>query len=209
MSKLVLRSRGLGKSFELNCLQFNAPIMASIASQQTRTQQRHFPIKVNQGTADFLVQFSNEVDYESFQDFIRQTHIQAQINDRYPGVSLWWPERGIENWTGIIKSFRAGGMRRNYSPRAYFTVDLIDSTVAVRSLISSIATNPDTIFGVGSPSGVLEPPTPAQNLLDQEMFGQTIQEGADGIFRNPTTNTITNGGLGLPEGVMQTGPPGQ
>lgn len=210
MSKLVLRSRGVGRSFELNCLQFNAPIVASIGSQQTRTMMRHFPVKVNQPTADFLVQFSSEKDFEDFQEFIRKTHRQAQINDRNPGVSLWWPERGITNWTGVIKNFRAGGMRRNYSPRAYFTVDLIDSSVALRSFISSIATNPDTIFGVGSPDGVLELPTPEQNVLERLIFGTTLQEAADGIFRSPgTSDNISNGNLGLPEGVLGQGTPGQ
>lgn len=210
MSKLVLRSRGIGRSFELNCLQFNAPIVATIGSQQTRSMMRHFPIKANQAQADFLVQFSNEVDFEDFQNFIRRTHREAQNNGRHPGVQLWWPERGINNWTGIIKNFRAGGMRRNYSPRAYFTVDLIDSSVALRSLISSIAANPDTIFGVGSPGGVLELPTPAQDAMERLLLGTTLQEAADGIIRPPgSSNNITNGNLGLPEGVLSQGTPQQ
>jgi hypothetical protein len=215
MSKLVLRSRGLGRSFELNCLQFNAPIVASIGSQQTRTQMRHFPVKVNQGTADFLVQFASEKDFEDFQAFVRDTHKNAQRNDKYPGVTLWWPERDIKNWTGIIKNFRAGGMRRNYSPRAYFTVDLIDSSVALRSFISSFATDWMTIAGKGSLSGMLTLPTEAENLMDLQMFGQTIQEAANGIFRNSATVTTTaadninNGGMGLPEGVLSQGDPGQ
>jgi hypothetical protein len=209
MSKLVLRSRGIGQSWELNCLQFSAPIMATIGSQQTRTMMRHFPIKVNQPQADFLVQFSSEREYERFQDFIRRTHIEAQTNDRNPGVSLWWPERGIKNWTGVIKSFKAGGMRRNYSPRANFTVDLIDSSVALRSFISSIATDWMTIAGKGSPSGMLALPTAAENLLDLAMFGETIQQAADAVLRPPApSNQITNGNLGLPEGILGTGSPG-
>lgn len=206
MSKLIVRSRGLGSSFELNCLQFNAPIVATIGSQQTRSMQRHFPVKVNQSQADFLVQFSSEKDFEDFQKFIRRTHREAQTNGKYPGVTLWWPERDIKNWTGIIKSFRAGGMRRNYSPRASFTVDLIDSSVALRSFISSIAAPPREIFGIELPDF-----TPEMNAMDRLMFGQTNQEAADGIYRNTPalSDNILNGNLGLPEGVLREGTPGQ
>lgn len=208
MSKLVLSSRGLGKSWELNCLNFNSPTVASIASVQTRAMMRHFPVKVNQPAIDLLVQFPNEPEFEEFQEFIRKTHREAQVNARYPGVNLWWPERGINNWTGIIRNFRAGGMRRNYSPRATISVDLIDSAVAKRSFISSWATEWWTIAGYGSPDGVLQPPTPEENEFDRFIFGQTIQEAADS-FLQPPPNNITNGNLGLPEGVLRTGTEGQ
>jgi hypothetical protein len=100
-------------------------------------------------------------------------------------------------------------MRRNYSPRANFTVDLIDSSVALRSFISSIATDWMTIAGKGSPSGMLALPTAAENLLDLAMFRETIQQAADALLRPPVpSNQITNGNLGLPEGILGTGSPG-
>lgn len=207
MSKLVIRSRGLGRDFEVNCLEFNSPTIASISSVQTRTMMRHFPVKVNQPTADFLLQFPNEREFEDFQRFIRQTHKQAQINDRYPGVTLWWPERNIKNWTGIIRNFKAGGMRRNYSPRATISVDLIDSAVSKRSFISSVATGWESIAGYGSPDGVLSLPTALENAIDRMIFGRSIQEAADGSLRMP--NNINDGNLGLPEGVLGSGSPGQ
>jgi hypothetical protein len=207
MSKLVVRSRGIGREFELNCLQFNAPIVASISSVQTRSMMRHFPIKVNQAEADFLVQFSSEKDFEDFQDFVRKTQKDALINDREPGVTLWWPERNIRNWTGVIKNFKAGGMRRNFSPRANFTVSLIESSVALRSFLSSIATPWQTVYGLGTRDGFLGLPTLLENLVDTSLFGQTQQQAADAFRREalPPNDNINNGGLGLPEGVLTRG----
>lgn len=167
---------------------------------------RHFPVKVNQSEIDFLVQFSSEKDFEEFQKFVRDTHTQALSNGRNPGVTLFWPERNISNWTGLIQNFRAGGMRRNYSPRATFSVSLIDSSVAKRSMISSIAANWNTIAGVGSPNGIMALPGPNENALDRALFGTTDQEAADGLVRPPMPiENITNGGLGLPQGVLSTG----
>ena len=201
MSKLVVRSRGLGQSVELNCLQFNAPIVSSISSVQTRESQRHYPVKVNQHTADFLVQFSNEKDYENFQQFVRDNQVDALRNGRTPGVQLWWPERNINNWTGVIKGpFKAGGMRFNYSPRAQFTVDLIDSMVSTKTFVSSMAATFQTIWGWGSPDGFLSLPDLAQDILDRQRFGTTLMEAAQGIIRPPQAawDNITNGNLGVP-----------
>jgi len=212
MSKLTVRSRGLGRSIELNCLNFNSPIVASIGSSQTHRQMRHFPVKVNQPTIDFLVQFANEPDFEDFQDFVRKQHEDALINGRNPGVTLSWPERNIRNWTGIIKNFKAGGMRFNPSPRATFSVDLITSSVSGRSFKFSEAADWRTIFGFGSLFSEIELPTLAENIRDSEVFGSTIQEAADAFLRPPPTpiENIDNGNLGLPEGVLQQeGQPGQ
>lgn len=207
MSKLIVRSRGIGREFELNCLQFSAPIVASISSVQTRSMMRHFPVKVNQSEADFLVQFSNEKDFEDFQDFVRKTQKDALINDRFPGVTLWWPERKINNWTGVIKNFKAGGMRRNFSPRANFTVSLIESSVALRSFLSSISTPWQTLYGLGTRDGFLGLPTALENLSDKSLFGSTLQQAADAFLQNslPAPDNINNGGLGLPEGVLSQG----
>jgi len=205
VSRLVLRSQGLGREWELNCLQFNAPIVASISSVQTRLMQRHFPVKVNQPTIDFLVQFSSEKDFEDFQEFVRKCHKQAQINPDFPGVTLWWPERNIENWTGIIKNFRAGGMRRNYSPRATFTIDLIKSMVSKQSFISSIATTWKEVAGLGTREGLLELPSVFITELEKSIFGTTLQQAADLLNPPAADQNIINGNLGLPEGVLRPG----
>lgn len=207
MSRLVVRSRSLGQSFELNCLQFSSPIVASIGSSQTRTQMRHFPVKVNQAEIDFLVQFASEPDYERFQEFVRRTQQRALVNARYPGVTLSWPERGIRNWTGVIKSIRAGGMRFNPAPRATFSVSLIESSVSQRSFINTVASDWRTIFGLGTLAGELALPTPEQNARDIAAFGNTIQQAADAYLAPPAaSDNITNGNLGIPpQGTLSQG----
>ncbi len=198
-----MRSRGFGLSIELNCLQFSSPLMSSISSMQTRTSQRHFPVKANQHVADFLVQFRNEKEYEDFQQFVRDNQVDALRNGRTPGVQLWWPERNINNWTGVIKGpFRAGGMRFNPSPRAEFTVDLIDSMVSTRTFASSFASTWQTIFGAGSPDGFLALPTLIDEVVERLRFGTSLREAAaqNAAAAAPPSagDNITSGGLGIP-----------
>ena len=54
-------------------------------------------------------------------------------------VNLNWPERNINNWSGLITKFQAGGMRANPAPRASFTVYLFDSFISQYSELASIA----------------------------------------------------------------------
>lgn len=171
---------------------------------QTRKTQRHFPIKANQHVADFLVQFRSEGEYEDFQQFVRDNQVDALRDGRTPGVQLWWPERNINNWTGVIKGpFRAGGMRFNPSPRAEFTVDLIDSMVSTRTFASSFAATWQTIAGLGSPDGMLALPDLIQDAVERFWFGTSLREAAAenaaALAAPPTAgDNITSGGLGLP-----------
>lgn len=159
MSKLRVTSRELGTTYALNCTAFTAPIAASITSVQTRTLTQHFPVKVNQPEAEFDIVFANENDFEHFQQFARANQIAAQSADSTSvGVVLYWPERNIMNWTGTIKTFRAGGQRANVAPRAKLEISLLSSMVATTTNIASIASNWMTIFGLGMPDGVLSAP---------------------------------------------------
>lgn len=193
MSKLMIRSRGLGSQFELNVLEFSAPIVAQISPAQTRTMMQYFPIKVNQSTIELSVIFSNEKEFERFQQFVRASQVTALTNGQYPGVVLNWPERDIRNWSGVIKNFRAGGARRNYAPRAKFVVDLIESSLAKRTEISSIAADWTTIFG--GLDQELDLPALAESLLGA--VGTVLGNLTTGT-QSPFAGNITNGNLGIP-----------
>lgn len=40
-----------------------------------------------------------------FQDYVRKSQVSALFDQKQPWVTLWWPERNIDNWTGFIKEF--------------------------------------------------------------------------------------------------------
>lgn len=157
---LAMGTRG----YQLAVTSFSSPIFGTMSSAQTREMEVHFPIKAVQPELELEVQFRSEEDYEDFQRFVRGHHQRALFNPS-PSNVVWlnWPERNIDNWTGIIKAFKAGGERRVFAPRASFVVELIDSMVSSRTDIASMATSWRTIFGEGmGPGAVLAPPTQAE-----------------------------------------------
>jgi hypothetical protein len=114
-----------------------------------------------QKSGEIDVQFRSEEDFEDFQRFVRG-HQQRVLFNPSPINTVWlnWPERNIDNWTGVIKAFKAGGERFVFAPRASFIVSLIDSMVSSRTDIASLVPNWRTIYGEGmGPGAVLAPPT--------------------------------------------------
>ena len=154
---LAMGTRG----YQLNVLSFSSPIFGSMASAQTREMAMWFPVKADQPELKLDVQFRSEEDFEDFQRFVRG-HQQRVLFNPSPINTVWlnWPERNIDNWTGVIKAFKAGGERFVFAPRASFIVSLIDSMVSSRTDIASLVPNWRTIYGEGmGPGAVLAPPT--------------------------------------------------
>lgn len=172
MSKLFLANSRT--NWQLNVTQFSSPIFGEISSAQTKSMAHHYPVRSNQPEVQFSVQFTSEVEFENFQRFVRSHQQETLAN----ATLLWlnWPERNIDNWTGVIRSFRAGGMRRNYAPQASFVVDLVDSMVSRRTMFASPAQLLwRTIYGAGmGPDAVLGLPTDAENSLAQSLTGQDL-----------------------------------
>lgn len=140
MSQLQILTNNLG-NFRLNVLSFSSPIFGSISGAQTRYMMQWYPIKANQPEVQFDVQFASELDYEKFQKFVRDSQTTS-LNAPQPMVHLNWPERNINNWSGMITEFVAGGSRFNPAPRAQFIVSLVDSFVSKYTEIST----PSAIF---------------------------------------------------------------
>lgn len=147
MSRMQIRTQSYG-NFTMNVLSFAAPLYGSVSSLQTKTMQHHFPVRANQPNVQFSVIFSNHEEFERFQKLVRRTQQKAlsATPNSDVGVTLWWPERQIDNWTGIINEFEAGGRKQDWAPRAKFTVDLMDSWVSRRTARSSTATPFSSIF---------------------------------------------------------------
>lgn len=153
MSQLALTNTRYGTR-KLNVLSFNSPITGQLGAAQTKTRMQYFPIKALQPELQLDVIFRSEAEYQNFQRYVRDVQVDAQRSGD-PSVKLWWPERSIYNWTGIIKDFRAGGRRANYAPRAQFVIELVDSLVSERTNVSSLASSWQEVFGVNTPGGVL------------------------------------------------------
>ena len=187
---LAMGTRG----FKLNVLSFSSPIFGTMASAQTREMEMHFPIKSIQPELKLDVQFASEEEYEDFQRFVRGHQQRALFNPNPVNVvTLNWPERDIDNWTGVIKAFRAGGERWVFAPRASFIVDLIDSMVSSRTDIASLASSWRTIFGEGmGPGAVLAPPTQAERDM--------AKDNNWGSYDAPAPN-----GWGTPNGGITAG----
>ncbi len=131
----------------MNVLSFSANLFGSVSSLQTRTMQQHFPVRANQPNVQFSVVFRSHDEFERFSDFVREHQkecLNSNINSQN-GVVLWWPEREMDNWTGVIPSFEAGARKFDWAPRAKFNVLLIDSMVSRKT---STASTGDPFSGV-------------------------------------------------------------
>lgn len=166
MSQLSVTSTAVGAAFKLNCTGFSTMLFSQMSSVQTKTMQQHFPVKAQQPEVSFDLVFRSELVFETFQRFVR-THQVAALNSMpHPEVTLWWPERDVNNWTGLIRNFKAGGARFNPVPRARLTVDLIDSVFSQGAALASLASSFWTVAGYGSPSGMLRLPAVIPNVND-------------------------------------------
>lgn len=177
MSKLYIRTTYAG-IFALNCTEFSSPMFGTMMGAQTRTEMVYFPIKVQQPDIEFTVVFANINDYLGFQAFARVTQVNGLHNNLEPGITMWWPERNILNWTGVIRNFIGGLNRFTYAPMAKFTVDLVDSFTSVRTQIASTAPIFDTIYGWGIPDGVMVLPGGTTAPTVSQTGGALVPQGS-------------------------------
>lgn len=174
-SQLVITGRST--SWALNVVGFTSPMYGQINSSQTKGLAVHFPIKYAQPVLQIDVQFSNELEFQAFQAFVRNHQQQANY-DSTALLTLNWPQRSMYNFTGFIPKCIAGGMRANYAPRARLEINLVNSFMSQRTDFASLAANWRSIYGgFGSSGGILAPPSAAeqqQNLVTQ---GQNLLTG--------------------------------
>jgi hypothetical protein len=156
------------QDFYLNVLSFDSPITGEMNSGQSRSAIQYYPIKAYQPELQCEVIFPSEALWQAWQTWSRQNMVNAQVSGATNGAcTLNWPERNINNWTGIIASAKAGGMKFNYTPRTTISFMLVVSLVsnagafaqvlnAVASLTGGSASGAGTFGGVDN---VLTPPS--------------------------------------------------
>jgi hypothetical protein len=122
---------------DLKVNRFTTQLIGDMRSSQTKTALHHYPIK---GAHQLLVMeciFSNWDEYRSVQEYVRRHQIRALRTVQQPEVVLYWPERGIENWSGVIKTIAAGDERFNVAPTSSLEIQLIDSMISQKTWTSS------------------------------------------------------------------------
>jgi hypothetical protein len=188
MSQLQVTTKSFG-SFRLNVLAFSSPIFGSINGVQTKDMKVWYPIKANQPEVQFDVQFMDEQDYESFQKLIRDSQKES-LDWRGPMVHLNWPQRNINNWSGLITEFQSGGMRFNPAPRAKFTVYLFDSYISRYSELATVAPEFTKYFSFASKIFTSLIPNPFNVPNPYNFRLPTPPQTAD--YQQPgTNNTVT------------------
>lgn len=172
MSRLRLRTKGF-QELTLNVVSFMTPIFAATSSSQTQSSEQHHPVRCQQPNIRFDVIFRNEREFEAYQTFIRTIQIKL-LRGKDPNdvavVTLWWPERNINNWQGLIKSADGGGQRYNWTPQTVIEVEIIKGMVAQQASLFSFGTEFDAIFGgdrntLPSADSLLSTPAPVAPFI--------------------------------------------
>lgn len=177
----------------MNVTQFRSPMNAAINSVQTRTMLQHFPIRCGQPDINFTVQYISMNDKHSFEAFVREHQVYVQSH-KDPEITLWWPERNIENWTGYITSYTVTERRFETAPSATFGVSLVKSMMSEKTNLSSRAADITSILGeqipawLGSRDLILVRPTftnTTQPVNPQDVPGQNNQVVPTGPLAPP------------------------
>jgi hypothetical protein len=183
MSRLEIKGH-FGEKFKMNVLQFRSPMNAEITSAQTRLMMHHHPIRCGQPDVQFTVKFISQDEKDIFERFVRRHQIQAQ-EQRENYLKLWWPERGMDNWTGYISEYQVSVRRFDPAPEVTFGVSLVDSMMSRWSEVASTAANFTTsmlnfqpLFDVWGmiEDGILQPPP---NLFGLDEWGPNALDGQE------------------------------
>jgi len=201
-----LRVSGVGQpDFYLNVVSFNSPISGEIRGVQTKTQAQYFPIKAFQPDLVCSVVFPSEAVWEQWQDWARTNMVNSQSSNStgLPGVTLNWPERNINNWTGIIPVTKAGGMRWNYAPRTQVEFQLVVSLVSNLQVFQSFASGWQGLFqstSVGSNVDTLF-------TLAEDFIGGAVTQGNAALYgavqSTLGSNLLSGGTASVIPGITQ------
>lgn len=152
MSLLRMYCAGAGTLW-VKVVAFQSSLDGQIQASQTKQALHHYPRKASHQNITFQAVCSNKDELAALQNFVRRHQKYALTSPSNPEVVLWWPERGIRDWSGIIKRIEAGDKRFNPVPKVSFTVELVDSLLSKKTWWSSVAENFDKFF-----ADTLQPP---------------------------------------------------
>lgn len=138
MSQMRMYCAGAGTLW-VKVISFNSSLEGTITPSQTKQALHHYPRRAAHQNVSFQVVCRDSKELSDLQGFVRRHHKYALTSPANPEVVLWWPQRGIHDWSGIIKRIEAGDKRFNVAPKASFTVELVDSLLSKKTWWSSVA----------------------------------------------------------------------
>ncbi len=202
MSQLRIRTKGF-QEIRLNVISFMSPIFASTSSTQTQSSEQHHPIRTQQPTIRFDVVFASQAKFEEWQTFVRSIQLKL-LKGKDPSdvavVTLWWPERDIRNWQGIIKETEGGAERFNWAPQNVVEVTLTKGLVAQGSALAwSYASDFDSIFGgiqntIPAADRLITAPSGSLNIGNAQDLGPRAAATTPTTGTAPTPNASGPGG---------------
>lgn len=164
MSQMRMYSAGVGTLW-VKVVSFNTSLDGTITPSQTKQALHHYPRRAAHQNISFQVVCRDATELATIQSFIRHHQRHALTSPANPEVVLWWPQRGIRDWSGIIKKVEAGGKRFSVAPKVSFTVDLVDSLLAEKTWWSSAADDFAKFFdNTIDPPGDWTPPSGLPSL---------------------------------------------
>lgn len=152
MSQMRMYCAGAGTLW-VKVISFNSSLEGTITPSQTKQALHHYPRKATHQKVNFELVTSTGSEKQAIIDFIRRHQKYALTSPQKPEVMLWWPQRGIRNWSGIIKRVEAGSNRFSVASKVSFTVDLVDSLLSEKTWWGSVADDFDSYF-----DNAIEPP---------------------------------------------------
>lgn len=179
MSQMRMYCAGVGTIW-VKVIGFNSALDGQIQPSQTKQALHHYPRKAQHQNITFQVQCRNAQELSNIQSFIRRHQRYALTSPATPEVVLWWPQRGIRDWSGIIRRVEGGDKRFNPVPKLNFTVDLVDSMLSKKTWWSSVAQDFSKFFdNTIDPSSDWKAPLPPLPPLGDPNWGGG---GAGGNF---------------------------
>jgi len=189
MSQMRLTCEGVG-SIMIKSTGFRSPMTGTISSAQTKMMLQHFPVRASQQNIVFNVITNGWPELRKIQDFVRAHQRRAMATAAHPEIILWWPERGIQNWSGFIEKMPAGDKRFNIAPKFDLEFFLVDSLLSEKTYGSSLASDFKDMFkdignsvlpGTGGPVDGITPPFigPVAPVLPNPT-GRTSRPGGGG-----------------------------
>jgi hypothetical protein len=202
MSQLIVTAPSQDP-FYMNVLSMSSPVFGEMNSAQTKSQVQWFPIKAMQPEIQFNVIFPTENEWEDWQVFCRTNMVNSQGTNNTTGnagVTLNWPQRSINEWSGLITKTNAGGRRFNVAPRATFVVQLVNSLVSNSTNFGSFGVSMwQAIFGAGSNTDtLLQLPEALASSLSS---GRLNQQSGTVAGNTSVLNGVSNVVAGLIPGV--------